>query len=210
MKKILSYVVFLLLLISCHNHERKHTVSTRGKKLFSDSIANENEFVADWLSYYKALDTSFSFTKFKLIKKDTLHKIKGTILGSFDPKFDTIYTPFLRYDKSRTKYIDFDSYNWTLDENNIITEIDQEIDLVNLEDKSVQRIAFRGALQWVEEAYWKNNSTVVLLENTIENKPVITEIDLVMNQVYVYEYHSSLQFKSEYFKNRLTKVGFSF
>lgn len=180
MKKSVFLFLLIVLTYSC-NKIKENTVNDENRKDKKGQIEEKelglsqenNQILKDWISYYTAKDTTFSIENFHFLKSDTLQLLKGTIHGIFDKEFDTIYSDFIVFNNQKDKYIDFDSYNWEIDKQNKITfSVDQEIDLVNVAKKTVTRIAFNGSSQWVEEAFWKNDSIVVLLENTIENQPV--------------------------------------
>src|SRR5690606_22506683 len=85
--------------------------------------------------------------------------------------------------------------------------VDQEINLIDIEKKTVNRIAFRGSIEWVEDAFWENDSTVILLENNYEKQPIITKIDIKNKLVLTYYYGDTLDFKSDYTKLRFKRKG---
>ncbi len=101
-----------------------------------------------------------------------------------------------------------DSYNWFVDDNNIAGfEIDQEINWVNIEEKKIYRIVFRGSSEWVEDVFWKNDSVVFLLENNYYKCPKITSINLSSGEGQQFVYNDTLAFTSTYTKERLAKKG---
>jgi hypothetical protein len=162
----------------------------------------------DWVSYYQKKEPNFSLNKFEFKSIDTLNIIPGNVVAIFDSSFEKIYSNFLIYQNSREKYIDFDSYSWVLDKNgDLLFSPDQEINLVDINKKTVHRIAFRGPSQWVENIFWNNDSTVVLLENNYDKQPVITKIDLTKKSIKTFIYLDQLDFESEYSKRRFMKFG---
>lgn len=149
-----------------------------------------------------------SLQSFEFAARDTLKVISGNVYGSFDSDFDSIYSKFLVYQNNKEKYIDFDSYNWIANqEGNLIFSPDQEINLVDLKNKSVHRLAFRGPYQWVENVFWQKDSLLVLLENNYKRQPVISMLDLKKKTVVTFTYHQPLNFDSDYFKLRFKKMG---
>src|SRR5699024_7941570 len=103
---------------------------------------------------------------------------------------------------------DIDSYYWQIRENEeeeeeILYNADQEINLIDLKDSTVNRIAFRGPSFTVEDAFWKNENTVVLLEGTYESSPNINVIDLAEKQIYSYSYPDTLNKRSFYVEERI-------
>jgi len=98
-----------------------------------------------------------------------------------------------------------------MDENNeILFSPDQEINIVDIKNKAVNRLAFRGPSQWVENIFWQNDSTVVLLENSYEKQPVITKIDLIKKAITTFRYKDNLKFESEYTKRRFEQLGITY
>ena len=128
--------------------------------------------------------------------------ISGTVHATFDKEFDPVYLPFLVYSPDKTRYVDFDSYQWTLIDGEPQFEADQEVNLVDLKNKTVQRIAFRGPSAVIEDVYWQNDSVVVLLEN-FDSVPLIHKINLNNRSETTYTGTVKVKAKSAYFTNRL-------
>src|SRR5690606_11292146 len=110
---------------------------------------------------------------------------------------------------SKTFYLDIDSYNWTKDkEGNALFEADQEINLVNLKEKTVNRVAFFGPSYWVDDAFWVSDSIFILLQNNDENIPEITTYNLKDNSVFLYRNDEPIQkTDSSYTQSRLEQKG---
>ena len=201
----------LVTLISCSEKKEKKTKDANTenielKQLHFNLKTNEN--LKDWFDYYKSEDSTFSLSDFKFERTDTLDFIKGNVLGLFDRNFDKIYTDFLVFSEDKNKYIDFDSYYWTLDdEKKPLFEIDQEINLVDIRKQTVTRIGFRSSTSWVENAFWENDSTIILLENNTENCPRITKVGLKNSQSETFKYKDGMSFKTKYKDFRLKKKG---
>jgi len=208
--KIFILLTFLIL-ISCNNKasDSKNKTEdfivkeTKTPKNFFQS--SENATLEKWIEYYKtSIDSDFTIDKFEKISKNKLSKIQGNIYGIFDKEFDTTYTDFLIYSPNKQNYVDIDSYQWILDkENEILFDVDQEINLVNIPNKNIERIAFRGPMGWVEDAYWKNDSTVVLLETTTDKVPIITQVNIYSNESITFVYQDTLKKISKYSNERI-------
>jgi len=168
--------------------------------------SSTNKTLNLWLNNYIKVDKNFSLDNFNFFSEDTISFIEGNVFGKFDNEFNPVYLPFLIYSKNKQKYIDIDSYKWTVDEDNeIIFSADQEIDLVDLQNKTVTRIGFEGPSQWVEEAYWESDSVVVLLENNYENIPVIAKLNINNGLVKIYRYNSVIDTEVYYPEKRITE-----
>lgn len=141
---------------------------------------DKSPVLKQWLAFYQIKGSPETEKVFKLETVEQTEFMPGSVPGSFDKTFNPVYNPFLIYAPDKQKYVDIDSYQWFIDnEGERSFSPDQEINLVDLKHKKVARIAFRGPSQWVEDAFWKNDSTVCLLENDDSGKLRITEIDLV-------------------------------
>jgi hypothetical protein len=218
MKNHIYIIIVLTVFNSCA--ESKQNISppeksTTSAQLDLDSESkklnlekNSNSTLTNWVNYYKEQKPSFSLSDFDFKTTDSLRIMQGTVHGNFDKNFDTIYKDFLIFNADKSKYIDFDSYSWFIDEYGVPSfSPDQEINLIDIEKKIVSRIAFRGSIEWVEDAFWKNESTVIFLENNYEKQPIITKIDLKNKLVQTYKYRDTLNFKTEYTQLRFKRKG---
>ena len=173
----------ILLLVSAFLHAcsetRPNKSTTESSERQLKIYNNQDKHLVDWLSYYQYEDSTFSLESFEFESIDTLQFMQGSVKGSFDEGYDSIYNDYLVLNAAKDQYIDFDSYQWSLDENKKpMFSPDQEINWVDINKKTVTRIGFLGPSQWVEDAFWENKSTVVLLENTDEYVLRIIKIDL--------------------------------
>jgi hypothetical protein len=210
--------IILILIVSCNDSNKKETENTveqqtelNVNKVSLDLEKNSNLKLSEWIDYYQSLEPNFSLENFEFKSKDSLNIIQGNVFGNYDTNFDPIYSDFLIYRNDKEKYIDFDSYNWSIDENKeILFSPDQEINVVDIKNKTVDRIAFRGPSQWVENAYWESDSMIVLLENNYEKQPIITELNLKSKTVKSFKYRDTLNFDSEYSKLRFKEKGLKY
>lgn len=199
--KLLFPVLALLALAACTSPE-KEPVETEAPKTFR--AAGSTARFSDWTGYYTSYDPSFGKGAFVLQQELPLETMPGNVEGNFSPDFDTFYSDLLIFSPDRSRYIDIDSYQWSLGEDGeIASSPDQEIDLVDVNKKTVTRIAFRGPSQWVENVFWKNDHTVCLLENSDERILSVTEIDLKKRTVRSYVYSDTLKRKSGYTRKRV-------
>lgn len=193
-----SFILLIaLLFISCNNQsseaENESIVieDELNKEVFE---AAENGTLENWINYYKTeVDSSFGIENFNLTTVNKFSKTQGSVYGVFDKEFDKTYTEFLISSPDGQNYIDI---KWSLDEDAKTVpgfSVDQGINLVNIPNKKVERIGFRGSVGWVEDAYWKDDSIIVLLETTTDKIPMITEIDLNSNESKTYVYSDTLK-----------------
>ena len=221
MKKISYILISFFILSSCSESQNANKTINKGINSeantpseilkISDTLNNN---LSHWLNYYIERRTDFSLTDFNLLKQDSLELLPGNVFGNYDKNFDTIYSKFLVFSKDEKRYIDIDSYNWSWDideKDNPQFLADQEINLVNIKTKKVNRIAYRATpSQWVENAFWDNDSTIILLENDYEKRPRITKINLKSKTIEAYSYHDTLNFITEYSEFRLKEKGIVF
>lgn len=198
----------MFLLLSCS--DKKETVNQlhSAKKFERIDSKNfqpdNNKTLKYWADYYKALDPDFNLENFEFVSESSFDKTAGNIYGSYDKEFDKLYSDFLIYSPDRKKYIDIDSNHWILDEDrNPGFEVDQEINLIDIANKKIERIKFYGSSNWVEDAYWKDDHTIVLLENSDDQKPAITQMDVNSRKSMSYKYKNPLKNISEYSKQRI-------
>ena len=160
-----------------------------------------------WVDYYTQNNSSFSMDNFNIDETFKIVRNETNITPIWSEEFQPVYKQFLAFNADSTQYIDIDSYKWGFDEQGeLMIGPDQEIVLVNIPDKKVERILFYGPSFWVEEAYFKNDSIVVLLENSTDKIPAYQEINLNQNTSDYYIYNEPLEFESEYLKNRITGI----
>lgn len=159
---------------------------------------NNHLTLSKWVDYYQNLEPKFSLDGFEFKSRETSDIIQGTVPSNYDKNFDSVYCNFLIYRDDRKQYIDFDSYSWSLESGEILWSPDQEINLVDVKNKTVQRIAFRGPSQWVENVFWQDNTTVILLENNYKKQPAILKLDLKNKSIVTFMYKDTLSFDSTY------------
>lgn len=216
----IKYSIYFLLTLSLINCNDKKDSAIDAESLSeTDSIVYETSpsirsleeipTMNNWLNFYKIHNPEFSLGNFELQKTEKLETMTGSVSGKFDPEFDSTYEPFLIYNPSKTFYIDLDSYHWTLDgEGNPMFEADQEVNLVNLNDQSVSRIAFYGPSYWAEDAFWLTDSVFVILVNNDENLPGFQLFNLEESSVTSYGSSQPLnQEIQDYRKERFIKKG---
>ncbi|PCJ64899.1 MAG: hypothetical protein COA58_11545 [Bacteroidetes bacterium] len=215
MKNIIYILIILTFFSSCteQNKEKKSESTPEIKVSDMESVQLDtskisNDILLNWSNYYKSLDSSFSLGNFSLERTDTLNFIRGNVFGIFDEEFDPIYTDFIVFSPNQKRYIDFDSYQWTIDKDNIpIFSPDQEINLIDLNKQTITRIGFNGPLQWVENAFWENDSTIVLLKNSSEGELIISKIDILNRYQKIFKYQGTLHVNSKYSELRLSSKG---
>ena len=202
--------IFLILLISlaCTRSGNNEAIQT---SLDLKIPIQKHEVFQKWASYYQQFDPDFSWENFNKKETDSLQILPGSVLPVWHPDFKSYYRPLLIYSPDSSHYIDIDSYLWfVIDENASDPEIgyspDQEINLINFNDSTVNRIAFRGPNQRVEEALWLDKQTISLLENNENGIPMISIIKIEQQMVNYYEYPDSVTTTSGYWQKRIEKA----
>lgn len=216
-RKISIAVLFGLIIISCSDkkdesveNERLVDVDSTEVTDISEPISFEtNPTMKGWLDFYKKENPEMGLANFELQKTGKLETMEGTVSTIYEPDFDSVYLPFLVFNPSKTMYIDLDSYNWVPDENgNAMFEADQEVNLVNLKDKTVTRVGFYGPSYWAEDAFWMNDSVFVLLENDDQNQTGFRLINLQEKTISSYLNNQPLKVNEIFYNDlRLKKKG---
>lgn len=220
-----SLIISSFIIISCS--EKKDEAVSDEILTESDSISSVEEPQAEkstlsdlasnatfenWLEHYQSANPSFTTGNFTLEQTQKLEMMPGNAKGNFEPEFDKSYEPFLIYNPSKTFYLDIDSYNWSKDKEGVAQfEADQEVNLVDVKKKTVNRVAFFGPSHWVDDAFWVSDSIFILLQNNDENIPEISTYNLKDNSVFLFRNQEPIQkTDSSYTQSRLEKKGVKF
>lgn len=212
MKRYLFILIFCITLYACKNDNTKntsvqHDAGIQAQKEHPKKLSvHKHQTLKNWVKYYQSIDSSFKLQKFDSINTNTLKITPGSVQGKFERNFDSIYTNFLIYSPHKKKYLDIDSYHWVRkgnSEKEFLYRPDQEINLVNLSNETVERIAFRGPSFTIEDAYWVNENTVILLEGSADKVPAIYTVDLKNKKITKAIYRDTLQKESNYYKQRI-------
>ena len=128
MKKLLLIILSSYLLFSCT--DRKKQIEVENQSTFKEDVevsSFQNPTLHNWEKYYQTeIDSLFSLEYFVFESKSDISKMKGTVYGIFDEQFNSIYTDFLIYSPDKKKYIDIDSYQWSVDKltNKLMFDVD--------------------------------------------------------------------------------------
>lgn len=219
-KYIVLGSVFSFALHSCNNKKEKQpneieipkdTIQQVEVEKPTEEIIHEKPkvFVAleNWKNYYDKRIKGFDLKDFKKDESHSFEREHSHIEPIWSDNFNPIHKQFLVYNSDSTIYIDFDSYKWGLNEKNqLMIEPDQEVTLVNIAEKKIERLLFYGPSYWVEDAYFKNDSTLVLLENSTDQTPAYQEVNLNTNTGQYFTYKKSTGFDSDYYKDRVLSI----
>ena len=210
MKTVVFSLIAFIFFNSCIEFNRnRDTMDEKSGALQPDKkkqnfSVQPDSVLTQWINYYKQKKPDFSLAGFKWCSTDSLMMMPGHVLGNFDREFDTIYTDFLIFNPSKSLYLDFDSFNWSLDKNGTPSfAVDQEIDMVDVEGRTVNRIGFNGPSYWAEDAFWVDDSTIVLLQNNYEKRPEIIRFRLKDWKKDVFRYTDTLPFQTDYARFRI-------
>lgn len=210
MKKL---VFTLLVIISCSENKPEANISKPVTKIDSVEKAEkygvpDNIVLNAWQSYYEKDNPGFSFNKFQKESESAIAQTEIQDKSLMDKDFPAYYKPFLIFSPDKTKYIDFDSYQWQPDDKgNASFEADQKVVLVDLKSKTVKQIAFYGPSFWIEEGYWQNNDELILLGNTYEKVPFYTRYDFKNNRMEFFRSADTLIYQKPYSEKRLLQFG---
>lgn len=165
---------------------------------------NLDPVLRSWLNYYQPENPDFDAKKFYTTDSSAIKYQPTTVKILNEKGFSEMYKPFLVFNKSGTQYLDFDSYHWSMaPDGDLSFEADQQVVLVNLKNKTALQIAFLGPSFRIEDAYWPNDSTAVLLGNTYEKVPFQMKLKFNENTVQHHQYPDTLKFNTPYYENRI-------
>lgn len=146
-----------------------------------NTIVGTHNTIKDNAEYLKSKGQYFNLSEFerwqnfwKLNQNDyepILGKLQSTDVAwnpMEDFVFDSLYTQFFIFSPDSNYFLDLDSYNLALDRKNdklISTgfEVDTEIVLYDLKNKSYRSVFYCGTPCLVESAYWINETEFCLL-----------------------------------------------
>lgn len=215
MSKFILFFLSLILFFSCEKKDKKiNETSIDSTSLEIPPPPNTyNEFpspqerLEKWVDYYKSKEADFKLENFQKVDTFKVFNQPATAIPSFSSKFDQRYQAFLTYNADSSKYVDIDSYLLRFSDNGKVDyNTDQEIVLVDLNQKKAHRILFYGPSFWVEDAFFKNDSTLMLLENNNDRVPGYQEINLNTMISTAYTYRDTLGFDSKYYSDRVHQI----
>lgn len=206
--QLLSILIIIIAISGCNQQGKEHSLNINKPQW--PEITKKAPF-ENWQNHYQQLDPDFKWDRFNLSTIDSLSLMPGSINPYWHPEFKDYYQPLLIFSPDSSHYLDIDSYLWfVIDSNKSEPEIgyspDQEINMINISDSTVIRVAFRGPNSRVEDAFWLDQEEVVLLENNESGKPMITVINLDKHVIKYFQYPDSVTISNEYFQERIKKA----
>ena len=201
----------LLLFFSCEKKVKTNPEKNVEKPKVENPTtptAKDSIELLPWFKYYQKENANFKSASFKLKQTTPISYQNSSIIILNQKGFNEVYKPFLIFNKSKSKYLDFDSYQWFLaPDGSAGFEADQQVVLVDYKKKEARQIAFFGPSFWIEDAYWKGDSVSVLLGNTYEKVPFMMKYNFNKNEVQLFEYPDTLKIQIPYSKVRLRNHG---
>lgn len=204
-------LISLLLIFSCNQKEKYSAIPI--KKEQKSVIGKESQphkllYNQPWFNFYRQENPDFNPELFQLKQTAPISYQESSVTVMNEKGFNEVYKPFLIFNESKTKYIDFDSYQWFLEPDDTVGfEADQQVVLVDYKNKTARQIAFFGPSFWIEDAFWKGDSVAVLLGNTYEQVPFMMKYNFDKNEVQNFQYPDTLKVETSYSKIRLRKNG---
>lgn len=218
MRKLI-YILFFFTLFSfsCRNGQKEKDIESNPEmETVKHSLLEIDKFnietysfvLKEWLEYYK--EYSISLKDFEFHNQSLLLKISAQV-DTFDFSND-IYEPFYKFSPNGLIALDLTSYNYPFkkDENNELVylggEPDSEVSIMDLKNKIRERLLFVGTVCVIEDAYWINNSQLLIVgqyNETGENKyqAVIWFVDLDKNIIQYFENKNIIKLKCDYLEN---------
>lgn len=198
--------------LACQNQSTEQSESVESGDAESEDEFFLSEVLTDrkdstllrWSHFYQTQDSIFELSAF--VPEDSVHvsPMKGTVKAISDPAFHAVYTPFLIFSPDSSRYIDIDSYLWTLDAyGDPSFEADQEINLIDMKTDSVTRVGFLGPSLRIEEVIWLDDTNLVLLGNQDGDRPFIQKLNLETFAGRKYLYPRRIHRDGDYIERRI-------
>lgn len=206
------HILLLLILFSCSEKQKPSnaasTPQSSGTIIKEKKVEKPDSALIAWFEFYYKENPGFDADKFVQTSSSAITYSPSPVAILNSKGFNEIYKPFFVFNKSGTKYIDFDSYQWFVAKDGSASfEADQQVALVDLKEKTALQIAFFGPSYRIEEAFWKGDSTAVLLGNSYEKVPFMMKFNFQKNTVQHFQYSDTLKFERPYSQMRLQKFG---
>ena len=208
-KILIPAAFFALLILSCKNENNEAGADRTASVVREDSVEMEKvdtvlnaesfEFFnqSGFTDFARSKVDGFDWSKFKLVN---VYKDDSLVTSPFNPdeQFYKIYEPFLKRSPDSSKLIDLDSYNIEIKKNSngqLTGEEmgpDNEVSLIDLDDKKRKRLIFMGPGGSVEDGAWLDNETLILVgvhenQDGKTKSAVVWKYHLPTSTFYLYE-----------------------
>jgi hypothetical protein len=216
MKKLL--ILSAVLYLSACNNNNKPEIPEDDEP---EEIIEKNETTilnkakedfSELFTFYHSKDSSFTADRFSEPSLDTLPPLAPHPLEEESIK---PYYPYLIYNADSSKAIDLYSYNIMLSDRNgkITGEAggpDTEIGLVDLRNKTRQRLLFVGPSSTIHDASWIGDSSVAIAGGEIledgKFKPAVWVISLNRNTMQYLDYPEGIKMKPADYKDKRINI----
>lgn len=213
MIKYLSVFILAIFFIACSNNRQPKEESTNVQEAEEPYVDPDQQKLttvfSDIYRQFAQQDSSFNPGRFELAGDDSL-----TTPPLAETKQLLAYYPYFIYNKDSSYAIDLYSYNVLLIKRNgktLVTESgpDTEVGLVNLKNKTRQRIYFGGSSSTVLDAKWSGNNELFLMTGELigndKFQPAILKYNTDSKIVRHFVYPDSLHLKPVDYKQRELK-----
>ncbi|HLO79761.1 MAG TPA: hypothetical protein VK166_02315 [Chitinophagaceae bacterium] len=167
----MKYTVFVLFILSFLACKQQDTEYSDEELVDPESVLayEENDTLAikrippglaEWLAFYKKIDTGFTLKNFKA-SGVSLHM--GSLPEAISKGNEKTFTDLFVYSPDSTRYLDLVSYNYLRENKTLISgDPDQQVVLADLRNKSKKQLMYFGPSQLAEFADWTSNSSFMV------------------------------------------------
>ncbi len=167
----MKYTVFILVLIAFIACRQGDTEYSNEELVNPESVLayEENDTLAiksipgglaEWLSFYRKIDTRFKLSNFKA-SGVSLHM--GSLPEAISKGNENSFKDLFVYSPDSTKYLDLISYNYLREKDTLIPgDPDQQVVLADLRKKSKSQLMYFGPSQLAEFADWTSNNSFMI------------------------------------------------
>lgn len=206
------FALFAMATISCNNNDPQSSKKIQEEAKDTVAIIPDVDYLPAWKDYITKTIPAFSEEKFSETYNSPWEEFKPTPANGKDL---ALYKSYLSYNSDSSKAVDIYSYNLLLkSKNGSITaaqgDPDSQINLVDLQNKTSQRIFFTGPSAAFWDAKWMDDNHI-LVAGTEEDKPAYWIINVTEKSIQQYQYEDSLTVtlnRDEYLRRKMPGIVF--
>ena len=206
------FALFAIAAISCNDNDQRSSKKINDEVNDVVAVIPAVDHLPAWKNYMAKTIPAFSEEKFSATYNSPWESFEPTPVNGKDL---TLYKSYLAYNSDSSKAIDVYSYNLLLrNKNGSVTaaqgDPDSQINLVDLKNKTSQRIFFTGPSAAFWDAKWIDDNRI-LVAGTEEDEPAYWIISVTGKNIQQYQYEDSLTVtlsRDEYLKQKMPGIIF--
>jgi hypothetical protein len=206
------FALFAIAAISCNNNDQQSSKKINDEAKDSVAVMPVVDYLPAWKNYMTKAIPEFSVKNFSATYNSPWENFGPTPVNGKDL---ALYKSYLAYNADSSKAVDVYSYNLLLrNKNGRVTAMqgdpDSQINLIDLKNKTSQRIFFTGPSAAFWDAKWIDDNSI-LVAGTEENEPAYWVINVIEKNVQQYQYEDSITVtlsRDEYLQQKMPGIVF--